>query len=61
MIVGDITIGRGAIIGANAVVTKSVPPYSVVMPGCPVGCSVAATRLRSAIRPILLDGLAGKP
>lgn len=31
VIVGDITIERGAIIGANAVVTKSVPPYAVVV------------------------------
>lgn len=31
VIVGDITIGRGAIVGANAVVTKSVPPYAVVV------------------------------
>ena len=30
IILGDITIGRGAVIGANAVVTKSVPPLAVV-------------------------------
>lgn len=30
VIVGDIVIGRGAIVGANAVVTKSVPPLAVV-------------------------------
>jgi acetyltransferase-like isoleucine patch superfamily enzyme len=28
------TIGRGAVIGAGSIVTKSVPPYSVVV-GCP--------------------------
>ena len=26
----DVEIGRGAIIGANSVVTKSVPEYSIV-------------------------------
>jgi serine O-acetyltransferase len=30
VILGDITIGRGAVIGANAVVTKSVPPLAVM-------------------------------
>jgi serine O-acetyltransferase len=29
-ILGDITIGRGTRIGANALVRKSVPPYSIV-------------------------------
>ena len=28
-IIGGITIGTGAIIGANSVVTKDIPPYSV--------------------------------
>ena len=30
VIVGDITVGDGAVIGANAVVTKSVAPFTVV-------------------------------
>ena len=29
-VIGDITIGKGTIIGANAVVTKDTPPNSVV-------------------------------
>lgn len=29
-IIGDITIGKGAIVGAGAVVVKDVPPYTVV-------------------------------
>jgi acetyltransferase-like isoleucine patch superfamily enzyme len=29
-----VTIGKGSVVGANAVVTKDVPPYSVVA-GCP--------------------------
>lgn len=30
-IIGDITIGKGATIGAGAVVVKNVPPHSVVV------------------------------
>ncbi|RWR26055.1 transferase [Sinirhodobacter populi] len=30
VIVGDITIGEGAIVGANAVVTRDVAPYTIV-------------------------------
>ena len=33
-ILSGVTIGEGSIIGANTVVTKSIPPYSVAV-GCP--------------------------
>ena len=29
-IMPNVRIGRGAIIGANSVVTKDIPPYSIV-------------------------------
>ena len=31
IILGGVTIGRGAVIGAGTIVTKSVPSYSVVV------------------------------
>ncbi len=33
-IIGGVTVGTGAVIGANSVVTKDVPPYAIVA-GCP--------------------------
>ena len=31
VILGGVTIGHHSIIGANAVITKDIPPYSVVI------------------------------
>ncbi|ENG4186236.1 acyltransferase [Providencia rettgeri] len=30
-VVGDITIGHGSIIGANTIITKNIPPFSIVI------------------------------
>jgi acetyltransferase-like isoleucine patch superfamily enzyme len=30
VILGDVTIGNGAVVAANSVITKDVPPYSIV-------------------------------
>ena len=40
------TVGRGAVVGAGSVVTRSVPPYSVA-----VGVPVRVLRDRRAERP----------
>lgn len=37
VLLGDIFVGRGAVIGANAVVTKDVPPMAVMV-GVPARC-----------------------
>jgi len=45
-LVGPVTIGRGSLIGANAVVTKDVPPHSVA-----AGVPARVTRDTRAARP----------
>jgi len=51
VIIGGITIGRGAVIGANAVVTKPVPPYAIV-----VGVPAKVIRYRD---PSEIEGASG--
>lgn len=31
LIIGDVTIGNGAVIGAGSVITKDIPPYAIVV------------------------------
>lgn len=49
IILQGVTIGRGSIIGAGAVVTKSVPPYAVV-----VGSPARVVKFRWTVDKILL-------
>jgi serine O-acetyltransferase len=53
VILGPITVGTGSVIGANAVVTKDVPPYSVVT-GVP---GVARPRRGADGAPHLAEGI----
>jgi maltose O-acetyltransferase len=48
LILPGVTVGRGAIVGAGSVVTRSVPPYAVV-----TGCPARVRRLRWDLETIL--------
>jgi len=49
IILSGVTVGRGSIVAAGAVVTRSVPPYSVVG-----GCPARVIRFRWDVETILL-------
>jgi maltose O-acetyltransferase len=48
VILGGVTVGRGAIVGAGSVVTRDVPPYSIV-----AGCPARVLRMRWDVDTIL--------
>jgi acetyltransferase-like isoleucine patch superfamily enzyme len=48
-IIAGVSIGRGSVIGANAVVTKDIPPYSIVA-GVPAKCIGQRFDHRSQLR-----------
>lgn len=50
MILGGCTVGDGAVVAAGAIVTKDVPPYSIV-------AGVPAKVIRYRFQPELIDGL----
>ena len=47
-VVGGVRIGRGAVVAANAVVTRDVAPYTIVggVPAKPIGLRVAPSTLK---------------
>jgi acetyltransferase-like isoleucine patch superfamily enzyme len=63
-----VTVGKGSVVGANAVVTRDVPPYSVVagIPARRIGARlewlppVRLTPGRAEHAPYLLDGRVGR-
>lgn len=52
MILSGVSVGDGAVIGADSVVTRDVPPYTIVA-GNP--CKVIKYRFNEEVRSLLLD------
>ena len=48
VILDGVTVGRGSIVAAGSIVTKSVPPYAVV-----AGCPARVIRLRWSVETIV--------